>query len=426
MDTTMRNDTMSLIVSIFLYLFWFLFYSMLLPRRYRLSTTLILELIGLLVYYSVSTLPPFGMGRVIGGMLLIVVLEMLLYMGGWLKRLLIAVTPLVLMLICEFATVVAVPLVTEDRGLPFQITVYALYLFLNMSVLGSFVLAIRAIRRKRSGDATTRVSGFFVLFPISQFVAIAGWYTPLSVGMRNGRPTLFLLALALFAAADIALIAAFNASARSTEFRLRAEMLEQQAASQKEQYAALAEHYDEMRRLRHDIDNHLYTIRSLLADGKLSDASQYAGELSGSFSALSPGLELCENTVAASYLLHKKKELEARSIRLSCSAALPPGLHLPAPDLICVLGNLLDNAEEACAGIKGAEIALTAAFSEPYLNIRVENPCRSQQTDKRRRIPELSRGVGTEILQRYADKYDGSYVGEEAGGRFRAALVLRL
>ena len=203
-------------------------------------------------------------------------------------------------------------------------------------------------------------------------------------------------------------------------------MLEQQAASQKEQYAALAEHYDEMRRLRHDIDNHLYTIRSLLADGKLSDASQYADALSGSFSALSPGLELCENTVAASYLLHKKKELAARSVTLSCSAALPAGLRFPAPDLICVLGNLLDNAAEACAGLEGAEIALNAAFSDPYLSIRVDNPCRPQPVDKGRRIPELSRGIGTEILRRYADKYDGSYVCEAAEGRFLASLVLRL
>lgn len=415
------------VASVILYILWFITYNLILPRRFRLSVTLLLEALYIPIYFLITLLPTASVARSILGAVLIACLVLALYKGPWYAKLFVSAVPLAIVMTCEFLTLLALGESGMDSAaLSTRLITYALYLFLNLILLTFFVFAARMVQKRRRGEVIGQLSLLFVLYPISQYIAILGWFTPLSDGVHTDRPLVFLLALGLFIIADVGLVVAFNASARSAELRLKTEMLEQQAAAQKEQYAALAEHYDEMRRLRHDIDNHLYTIRSLLDDGKLSDASQYAQALSDSFSALRPGLELCENTAAASYLLHKKKELEAKGVALSCAATLPAALGLGEPDLICILGNLLDNAEEACVGLDGAEIRLCAAFAEPYLSFQVSNPCRPAPERKPRRISALSRGIGTEILRRYAARYDGSYSSTQEDGQFHASLVLRL
>ena len=60
------------------------------------------------------------------------------------------------------------------------------------------------------------------------------------------------------------------------------------------------------------------------------------------------------------------------------------------------------------------------------LVIETENPAPPEEPRKRRRIPELERGVGTHILRELAEKYDGSLTQETENGRFLATLTLTL
>ena len=66
----------------------------------------------------------------------------------------------------------------------------------------------------------------------------------------------------------------------AADLRAEKRALEQTISDQGAYYAAVAAHYEQVRRLRHDLDNHLYTIRILLDDGKTAEAAQYAAELS--------------------------------------------------------------------------------------------------------------------------------------------------
>ena len=45
--------------------------------------------------------------------------------------------------------------------------------------------------------------------------------------------------------------------------------------------------------------------------------------------------------------------------------------------------------------------------------------------EKKRRIPELERGIGFQILQELADKYKGSFVHGQEGPWFLTALILK-
>ena len=306
-----------------------------------------------------------------------------------------------------------------------QIFIYLLFLFLSLFFLSAIVLISRAIRRRGNPGELSRASFLFMLFPISQYAAFSGWFSPITTETMTIPPSL-LLVLGLEILADVGLVYALLATARSGELRAQNRLLQSQVTAQQEYYANLTEHYRDVRRMRHDIDNHLYTIQALLEDGKTDDAARYAGQLHEAQQSAKPTLAGCENSVVASFLLHRQKELLRKSITLSCNVVLPAQFNLPEMDLICALGNLLDNAADACTGCDDKEILLQVDVRKPYLSISVQNAYSAERSSQKlRRIPEMERGVGQEILRQLAEKYDGEFHTAIDASRYIATLILK-
>ncbi len=92
--------------------------------------------------------------------------------------------------------------------------------------------------------------------------------------------------------------------------------------------------------------------------------------------------------------------------------------------MVSALGNLLDNAAEAALKCEKPWIKLFANYVKGYLIIEVSNPV-PPTAEKKRRIPELPRGVGTHILTEIAEIYSGQYTAHEQAGVFLATLTLR-
>ena len=67
----------------------------------------------------------------------------------------------------------------------------------------------------------------------------------------------------------------------SDNARLKAEndLLGKQIEAQQEYYKTLSANYADMAAMRHDIANHIFTIRAPLLDGKSGKAMQYAAKL---------------------------------------------------------------------------------------------------------------------------------------------------
>ena len=224
--------------------------------------------------------------------------------------------------------------------------------------------------------------------------------------------------------ADIALLYMFYRTASNAELRARSEMLEDQIKSQGSYYNQLVSTYTDIRRMRHDIDNHLYTIRALVDSGNTKDAVEYADKVieEDQIHILFPD---CRNTVAASYLEKKVEDLSMLGIILNADIHIPSNLDISNPDLICIYGNILDNAAEACSGIEHATIELKTNYKHPYLTISCTNPTLHETQKKRQRFAGLDRGVGLTILSHLADKYDGELSPERNGDTYHTSLVLK-
>lgn len=102
----------------------------------------------------------------------------------------------------------------------------------------------------------------------------------------------------------------------------------------------------------------MFTVRALLLVGKSDEAMQYAARLEQSPAAQSI-LSACKNSLVHSFLRHRLQELKGKEISSSFDVTLAPVVGISDTDLIIALGNLLDNAVEACAAAQERRIRLT-------------------------------------------------------------------
>ena len=115
----------------------------------------------------------------------------------------------------------------------------------------------------------------FLLFPASQILLLHTRF--FSEELETGAS--FWLLLLLCAAADAALAVAVRSVRKSAELRAEKESLDRQIKSQEEYSRSLAEHYEHMRALRHDLANHVYTVKILAGEGRTEEAAAYIDDL---------------------------------------------------------------------------------------------------------------------------------------------------
>lgn len=104
--------------------------------------------------------------------------------------------------------------------------------------------------------------------------------------------------------------------------------------------------------------------------------------------------------------------------------AMPTDTGIANTDLIGALGNLLDNAEEACETVEGAPfIDIEILIQASMLLLCVENAL-PPATKSKRKIPYMDRGIGFHVLNDIAGRYNGAFTPGESGDRFTAKLTL--
>lgn len=303
---------------------------------------------------------------------------------------------------------------------------YVEYLCCQFLLCTAVLLGLRVLEKRAGAYITDREKLLFLLFPVSQYVLLTGWYLNFVTNLNPSELAAALLMTAFCAVSDIFLYRLILRVADNVRLQARNELMQQQIDAKNEYYQLLAQSYGDMSRLRHDVANHIYTIQALLSDGNAADAMAYADTLRQS-TAVKALQSPCRNTVVNAFLEHRLGELEAKGIRCDFDAALPAQCGVDDIDMIIGFGNLLDNAYEACAGEAEPFIRLRALLRDGFLHIKTENPCAEAVPPerKKRRIPYLERGIGTAILQSLAEKYNGTFRRECAGGTCHVTLVLK-
>ena len=425
----MHSGTAYLISNIVLTFFWYTAACLILESRYSKAKTVLAAsfmqcALWILLEHSFTLLTSF---RYLIGIGFLIAIVQLFFTDRWSFKLITCLMIIVSMVLSEIALGSMIPqdmVVSGEIFEKYGAAVYSVYLFFNMTFLSLTIAGLRAYKRRYEGLLSQREWLLFVIFPFSQCILLWCWSSSYMEFNTFVNAKYVIAAIAIALAADIALIYMIRTSASATELRIRSEMLEDQVRSQGNYYSDLASTYSDIRKMRHDIDNHIYAIKALLDNGKMELASEYIEKIS----ERQPGalrLADCRNTVVSSYLEKKFRDITDGGIGLKTDLHLPELPGISNPDLICIYGNILDNALDACRNQQNAEITLKTEYREPYLIISCTNPSGSD-LKKEKRVPQLERGIGFTILDSLADQYDGQFTAKSEDGMFYTEMILKM
>ncbi len=133
---------------------------------------------------------------------------------------------------------------------------------------------------------------------------------------------------------------------------------------------------DALRAQTHEFANQLHTIGGLLELDEPEEARALVTHIVGSRAARQDDLaDHVEDPATAALLLAKSSQADEAGVLLS----LDPDCEIPplgtglAADVTTILGNLVDNAGDACRGTPGAEVRVTGRADDDALVLEVED-----------------------------------------------------
>lgn len=196
------------------------------------------------------------------------------------------------------------------------------------------------------------------------------------------------------------------------------------------QYEEIKNIYMNMRGWRHDYHNHLQVMKAQLALENYGDLENYLDELEHDLDGVDTYVK-SGNLMVDAILNSKLTLAEEREIKLHCKAKLPENMQVADVDLCVILGNLLENAIEACEQIEKEKrfLRIYMAVNKSQLYISIQNAAKEELdfnecnyiTNKRG-----SHGFGMCRVKAMVDKYGGYLNLANEPGIFAAEVTMPL
>lgn len=196
------------------------------------------------------------------------------------------------------------------------------------------------------------------------------------------------------------------------------------------QYEEIRTIYTNMRGWRHDYHNHLQVIKAQLALGETDQLQHYLDELEQDLNRVDSWIK-SGNLMADAILNSKLSLAQQKKIAVNCKARLPENLPVEDVDLCVILGNLLDNALEACEQIpeEGRFLRVYLAVKGRQLYMSIQNSAKEELNfNERNYITQKrgSHGFGMKRVSAVVEKYEGFLNLANEPGIFAAEVTLPL
>lgn len=193
----------------------------------------------------------------------------------------------------------------------------------------------------------------------------------------------------------------------------RLSFAEEQMKQQAEHYRKMVENQREIAKIKHDMNNYLISLSGYISN----DQSELAlKKIEEQVQTLSSGDTVkCNNYCVEALLNGKDKIIKRDKIKVDYKLDLPSQLKQDEMDVCIILGNLLDNALEACSKFENDEekwIEVSVGLKQELLAVVVRNPvCKGYEPlkgNKTIKAEKKAHGYGLDNVRMMAEKYNGS------------------
>lgn len=216
-----------------------------------------------------------------------------------------------------------------------------------------------------------------------------------------------------------------------TQLEYALKYADQNLLAQKKQYNTLAAHMDETRKARHDLRQHLTVVQSYLEQDDKIGLTKYIKSYQNSlpFDIIE---YFCANDVVNAIVNYYATQARNIGINFTANVMYPNNCLVSDIDITVLLGNLLENAVEACKRELSDQTFIKLRMKQrgqATLFILIDNTCRTPISfEKGTPLSSKREGMGIGILsiRDIAARYNGTVQFEQQKGVFYASVRLTL
>ena len=202
-----------------------------------------------------------------------------------------------------------------------------------------------------------------------------------------------------------------------------------QKRAERTYYDELDRKYEETRKIRHDMNNHLLALNLLVEKGDVDSAKAYIGEISEELDKTIMPVRTGSNVLDA-LIWQKIRQARTYNIEIQTEVLCPiKDRNITDYDLCGIFGNILDNAIEAVAGMDNAVIRLSIRNQLNMLYISCENPYQGERRKSGEKYLTTKEdmafhGLGINRIKEIVKAYDGEVSISDNQGNFQIEILL--
>lgn len=393
------------------------------PRRK--SGNVYLLFIAAWMAISVSSSLFFGLSfgytfKIVCEVTLYCVMCAILYQSRWDRRLFVVVT--------VYAVLYSSTYWLDLLGLTlFQITygeyvwnipLYSAMFLLRVCLILGIAILIKKFHKPLSVGRQARAwVPLSAVFPLATLLVIWQVYT------YPEQQKMWQVCLLILDVVDIVALILLDQLEQSSANREKLVAAGERARVQDENIQALSQAYAGQRKMTHDYRAQLSTLSELLEGGELDEAKGFLSEMKARQSERI--LLINSHNAAIDAVLNQKGyAARQRGIDMRFRVNDLSALKLPRVDVTIVLGNLIDNAMEACVDLPEPErwVSIQILYSRKVLSLSIINASRpvaiaEGQIPTSKPAP-LLHGFGMSNVKDILEKYQAEYSFAFEDGRF--------
>ncbi|MCD7801058.1 MAG: GHKL domain-containing protein [Ruminococcus sp.] len=289
---------------------------------------------------------------------------------------------------------------------------------ISMVILSSIIF----ILQKRHQKNITSVSKLLLLNPVGQLALI--WLLSAIIGeynivlQDNYFIIIYLVIVVLCIASNVLIIKISNDIIESGFDKQKKSFLEYYTKTTMDYHGKIESNLTEIRKIKHDFNNSIQVIKSLMDNNNISDASKIVLQLEEQYNA-NNSLKYCDNAILNVILQQLYDTCLKDSISLDVECSIPKDIPISEIDICNISNNMLQNSIEAVNNIRSSQIPKKISFSAwkdndmiflKTVNSKEHNVKLHNQKIITSKKDSQNHGFGLDIIRHIALSYNGNVV----------------
>lgn len=196
-------------------------------------------------------------------------------------------------------------------------------------------------------------------------------------------------------------------------------------------FQTLQERMEETRRMRHDLRHHIHMVNYYLEEKNYDKLQEYVNAYRESIPDMER-IRFCDNRMVNNIIFYFASQAMEQKIDFQAQLVVAEQLSVTDHEISVLLGNLLENALDACMEQKETErrIIVKGKGDAHSLIFTIDNTCENEIKKNKKgdllTTKSHGNGIGVNSAKKIVERYNGFFSADKKGEMFCVSFMLSL